>query len=68
LQLVLPVLDAIEQSQRVYGTRVPADVMHVLRRAAISPWPRWMRAWLFDHALRPALLPHSALRPDWRIG
>lgn len=65
LQLVLPVLDAIEQSQRVYGTRVPADVMRVLRRAVSSPWPRWTRAWLFDHALRPAHA--SAFGPSTRL-
>lgn len=54
LRLALPVLDAIEQCQRIYETRVPAPAIRVLRRAAVSPWPRSIRAWLFDHALRPA--------------
>ena len=54
LRLAMPVLDAIEQCQRIYETRVPATAVGVLRRTAVSPWPRWTRAWLFDHALRPA--------------
>ncbi len=54
LKLVLPVLDSLEQCQRLYETRVPASVSQALRRVAVSPWPRWARAWLFDHALRPA--------------
>lgn len=54
LQLSLPVLDALEQCHRVYETRIPPSVTQALRPAAASAWPRWMRAWLFDHALRPA--------------
>ena len=54
LRLALPVLDAIEQCQRIYETRVPPAVVVLLERAATTAWPRVTRAWLFDHALRPA--------------
>jgi hypothetical protein len=54
LQLALPVLDALQQCQRVYNTTVPEPVGDELSRCAASPWPRSWRAWLFDHALRPA--------------
>lgn len=54
LELGLPVLDALQQCQRVYNTTVPELVGDELSRCAASPWPRSWRAWLFDHALRPA--------------
>ena len=54
LRLTLPVRDALEQCERLYGTPVPASAAESLRRTAASPWPRAMRAWLFDQALRPA--------------
>jgi hypothetical protein len=54
LRLALPLQDALEQCQRVYATEVPTSVLAALRPAARSPWPRWTRRWLFEHALRPA--------------
>lgn len=54
LGLALPVLDALRQCRRVYGSEVPAAAEAELRRAARSPWPEAGREWLFEHALRPA--------------
>ncbi|MBK6471499.1 MAG: nucleotidyltransferase family protein [Betaproteobacteria bacterium] len=54
LGLALPVLDALEQCQRLYETAVPPSAVDALRRAATTPWPSQLRGWLFDHALRPA--------------
>lgn len=65
MRLALPVLDALEHSRRLYETRVPASAIHGLRQIASSPWPRWMRAWLFDHALRAA--HESAFGPSTRL-
>ena len=57
LGLARPVLDALEQSQRLFRTRIPQHVERDLRPAATSIWPGVCRRWLFDHALRP---PHAS--------
>ena len=57
LNLALPVLDALTQCVRLYETVVPVAVIESLTPDSSSPWPRWVRAWLFDQALRP---PHAS--------
>jgi len=57
LDLALPVLDALTQCVRLYETGVPAAVTANLALSSSSPWPGWMRAWLFEQVLRP---PHAS--------
>ena len=57
LNVALPVLDALMHCVRLYETEVPVTVIESLKPISSSPWPRWIRAWLFDQALRP---PHAS--------
>lgn len=54
LELGLPVLDALEQCQRLYGTAVDRQVVVLLQARCASRWPGFARRWMFEHALRPA--------------
>ncbi|MBV8500918.1 MAG: nucleotidyltransferase family protein [Paucibacter sp.] len=54
LQLSLPLLDALTQGRRLYGTQIPDNTLRQLKACKTSPFPGFMRAWLFEHALRPA--------------
>ncbi|MCV2368002.1 nucleotidyltransferase domain-containing protein [Roseateles oligotrophus] len=65
LRLGLPLLDALQQCRRLYETQIPDDVIAVLQAQVRSPWPRFMRAWIFEHALRPAHA--SAFGPSTRL-
>jgi hypothetical protein len=53
LGLSLPVLDALTQCQRLYRTAVPVETLQALRQVQTSPFPRALREWMFEHALRP---------------
>jgi hypothetical protein len=53
LGLTQPLIDAVQQSCRIYSTSVPESVLGDLRQRTSTRWPEWMRAWLFEHALRP---------------
>ncbi|WP_342616223.1 nucleotidyltransferase family protein [Rhodoferax sp. GW822-FHT02A01] len=53
LNLALPLLDALTQCNRLYHTQVPARVFADLGRLGTSPYPTFLRNWLFEHALRP---------------
>lgn len=53
LGLTQPVVDVLQQSCRIYNTPVPASIRGNLQKRTSTRWPRWMRAWLFEHALRP---------------
>jgi hypothetical protein len=55
--LELPLSDALTQSERLYGTRLPQALLAALRERGRSRWPMALRNWLFDHALRP---PHPS--------
>ncbi len=54
LGLQRPVLDALQQCHRVFGTLVPSDGLQALKSACCLGWPTPLRAWLFRQALRPA--------------
>jgi len=53
LGLGQPVVDALQQSRRIYGTAIPDAVLGKLQTRITTRWPRSSRAWLFEHALRP---------------
>lgn len=53
LGLTQPVVDALQQSRRVYGTVIPESVLGHLQSRSTTRWPRWTRTWLFEHAFRP---------------
>ncbi|MDC8784871.1 nucleotidyltransferase domain-containing protein [Roseateles koreensis] len=54
LRLSLPLLDALTQCGRLYGTLIPAEVLAALKPIGRSPFPDALRRWMFEHALRPA--------------
>ena len=53
LCLALPVLDALTQCRRLYHTVVPIEVFEKLRSLKTSPYPEFLRNWMFEHAFRP---------------
>jgi hypothetical protein len=53
LGLAEPILDALSESQRLFGTDVPEDVFQHLAGSCSGTDKHRFRAWLFDQALRP---------------
>lgn len=53
LGLALPVLDALQQSQRLFGTKLPDDYLQEFASRNGKRWNQWARNWLFDQVLRP---------------
>jgi hypothetical protein len=53
LGLIQPVIDALLQVKRIYGTRIPEEVVQEVRECKGTRWPQPLRGWLFEHALRP---------------
>jgi hypothetical protein len=51
--LTLPVLDALQQSRRLFGTDIAIEVLRDFERRSRTSWPQWTRTWLFDQVLRP---------------
>jgi len=53
LGLALPVLDALQQSKRLFGTKLPVDFLEEFASRHGKLWNQWARSWLFDQVLRP---------------
>ena len=51
--LALPVLDALQQSHRLFGTKIPMKGLRTFERRNGKRWLQWARNWFFDQVLRP---------------